>query len=69
MLTSSGFWTGAKFPKIDAPKEEGRELAEKKLYATYRKAKEEMQAVATAKANIDYLLGYTEPSRKKKQER
>ena len=62
---------GAKLPKIDVLKEEGRELAEKKkkLYAEYRKAKEEMQEVTTAKANIDYLLGYTEPGRKKEQER
>lgn len=62
---------GAKLPKIDTLKEEGRELAEKKkkLYAEYRKAKAEMQEVTTAKANIDYLLGYTEPGRKKEQER
>lgn len=62
---------GAKLPKIDTLKEEGRELAEKKkkLYAEYRRAKEEMQEVTTAKANIDYLLGYTEPGRKKEQER
>ena len=62
---------GAKLPKIDVLKEEGRELAEKKkkLYAEYRRAKEEMQEVTTAKANIDYLLGHTEPDRKKEQER
>lgn len=62
---------GAKLPKMDALKEESRELAEKKmkLYAKYRKAKEEMQEVTVAKANIDYLLGYTETGKKKEQER
>ena len=62
---------GGKLPKIDALKEEGRKLAErkKKLYAEYRNAKADMQEVATIKANIDYLLGYSEPGRKKEQER
>ena len=41
----------------------------KKLYAEYRKAKQDMQEVTTVKANIDYLLGYAEPGRKKEQER
>ena len=62
---------GGKLPKMDALKEEGRKLAEqkKKLYAEYRKAKADMQEVTTIKANIDYLLGYSEPGRKKEQER
>lgn len=62
---------GAKLPKMDALKEDGRKLAEqkKKLYAEYRKAKQDMQEVTTVKANIDYLLGYAEPGRKKEQER
>ena len=30
---------------------------------------EEMREVTAAKANIDYLLGYAEPGRKKEQER
>ena len=62
---------GAKLPKMDTLKEEGRELSEqkKKLYAEYRKAKVDMQEVTTIKANIDYLLGYSEPGRKKEQER
>ena len=62
---------GAKLPKMDTLKEEGRKLAEqkKKLYAEYRKAKADMQEVTTIKANIDYLLGYAEPGRKKEQER
>ena len=56
---------------MDGLKEEGRELAEKKkrLYAEYRKAQEEMREVTAAKANIDYLLGYAGPGRKKEQER
>ena len=62
---------GGKLPKMDALKEDGRKLAEqkKKLYAEYRKAKADMQEVTTIKANIDYLLGYAEPVRKKEQER
>lgn len=62
---------GAKLPKMDTLKEEGRKLAEqkKKLYAEYRKAKADIQEVATIKANIDYLLGCSEPGRKKEQER
>jgi len=62
---------GVKLPKMDELKEEGRELAEKKkkLYAEYRKAREEMREVTAVKANIDYLLGYAEPGREKEQER
>lgn len=62
---------GAKLPKMDTLKEEGRKLSEqkKKLYAEYRKTKADMQEVTTIRANIDYLLGYSEPSRKKEQER
>lgn len=61
----------AKLPKMDTLKEEGRKLSEqkKKLYAEYRKTKADMQEVTTIKANIDYLLGYSEPGRKKEQER
>ena len=62
---------GAKLPKMDTLKEEGRKLSEqkKKLYAEYRKTKADMQEVTTIKANIDYLLGYSELGRKKEQER
>ena len=62
---------GAKLPKMDTLKEEGRKLSEqkKKLYAEYRKTKADMQEVTTIKANIDYLLGYSEPGKKKEQER
>ena len=57
--------------KMDTLKEKGRKLSEqkKKLYAEYRKTKADMQEVTTIKANIDYLLGYSEPGRKKEQER
>ena len=62
---------GVKLPKMDTLKEEGRKLAKqkKKLYAEYCKAKADMQKVTTIKTNIDYLLGYSEPGRKKEQER
>lgn len=62
---------GAKLPRMDTLKEESRKLAarKKELYAAYREAKTEMQEVLAAKANIDYLLGYTEPGREKEQER
>ena len=62
---------GAKLPKMDTLKEEGRKLSEqeKKLYAEHRKTKADMQEVTTIKANIDYLLGYSEPGRKMEQER
>ena len=62
---------GGKLPKMDTLKEDGRKLSEqkKKLYTEYRKAKADMQEVTTIKANIDYLLGYAEPGRKKEQER
>lgn len=62
---------GAKLPKMDTLKEEGRKLSEQKkeLCAEYRKAKADMQEVTTIKANIDYLLGYSEPGRKQEQER
>lgn len=62
---------GAKLPRMDTLKEESRKLAarKKELYAAYRETKTEMQEVLAAKANIDYLLGYTEPGREKEQER
>lgn len=57
---------GAKLPKMDTLKEEGRKLSEqkKKLYAEYRKTKADMQESRPIKANIDYLLGYSEPGQK-----
>lgn len=62
---------GEKLPKMNILVEQGRKLAaeKKSLYGAYQKAKKDMQEVTTAKANIDYLLGYTEPGRIKEQER
>ena len=62
---------GAKLPKMDALKEEGRKLTVKKkrLYGEYQKARRDMQEIVTIKANIDTLLGYTEPGRKQEKER
>lgn len=62
---------GAKLPKIEKQKEEGRRLAaeKKELYAEYRAARRDMREVATAKANIDYLLGLTGQEKNKEQER
>lgn len=62
---------GAKLPKMEAQKEEGRKLVAKKkrLYGEYQKARRDMQEVLTIKANIDCLLGYSEPARKKEMER
>lgn len=62
---------GAKLPKMEAQKEEGRKLVVKKkrLYGEYQKARRDMQEVLTIKANIDCLLGYSEQAKKKEMER
>ena len=62
---------GAKLPKMETLKEEGRKLAAKKnrLYGEYQKARRDMQELVTIKANIDCLLGYNEPGRKQEKER
>ena len=62
---------GAKLPKMDVLKEEGRKLTAKKkqLYGEYQKARRDMQEIVTIKANIDTLMGYTEPGRKLEKER
>ena len=62
---------GAKLPKMDVLKVEGRKLTAKKkqLYGEYQKARRDMQEIVTIKANIDTLLGYTEPGRKHEKER
>ena len=62
---------GAKLPKMDVLKEEGRKLTAKKkqLYGEYQKARRDMQEIVTIKANIDTLMGYTGPGRKQEQER
>ena len=56
---------------MDVLKEEGRKLTSKKkrLYGEYQKARRDMQEIVTIKANIDTLLGYTEPGRKQEKER
>ena len=62
---------GAKLPKMDVLKEEGRKLTAKKkrLYGEYQKARRDMQEIVRIKANIDTLLGYNERSRKHEKER
>ena len=62
---------GAKLPKMDVLKEEGRKLTAKKkqLYGEYQKARRDMQEIVTIKANIDTLMGYTDPGRKQEKER
>lgn len=61
---------GAKLPKMDVLKEEGHFTAKKKqLYGEYQKARRDMQEIVTIKANIDTLMGYTEPGRKQEKER
>lgn len=69
--TMSTILDGAKLPKMDRLKEEGRRLAAEKkaLYAEYREARREMREVTTAKANINYLLGLTGQEKNKEQER
>lgn len=69
--TMSAILDGAKLPRMDKLKEEGRKLlAEKKeLYTDYRAARQEMREAVAVKANIDYLLGLTGPGREKEQER
>ena len=39
------------------------------MYGEYQKARRDMQEIVTIKANIDTLLGYTEPGRKQEKER
>ena len=62
---------GVKLPKMDVLKEEGRKLIVKKkqLYGEYQKARRDMQEIVTIKANIDTLMGYTEPGKKQEKER
>ena len=64
-------WAGQSPPKMDVLKEEGRKLTAKKkqLYGEYQKARRDMQEIVTIKANIDTLMGYTEPGRKHEKER
>ena len=62
---------GMKLPKMNVLKEEGRKPTAKKkqLYGEYQKARRDMQEIVTIKANIDTLMGYTEPGRKQEKER
>ena len=62
---------GAKLPKLEVQKEEGRKLLAKKkrLYREYQQARRDMQEVLTIKANIDCLLGCSELGKKKEMER
>ena len=70
-FTMNEILDGAKLPKMETLKEEGRKLATKKnrLYGEYQKARRDMQELVTIKANIDCLLGYNEPGRKQEKER
>jgi hypothetical protein len=62
---------GAKLPKMDALKAEGRTLAAKKktAYAEYRAARKDMRDVIAAKHNIDHLLHITDTQKSKEMER
>ena len=62
---------GAKLPKMDALKEERRELAEKKktLYSEYREAQRQMRELVAVKGGVDHLLGLTDGRENKAQER
>ena len=62
---------GAKLPKMDALKQERRELAEKKkaLYSEYREAQRQMRELVAVKGSVDHLLGLTDGRENKAQER
>lgn len=47
----------------------GREQKKANDVLCYQKARRDMQEIVTIKANIDTLLGYTEPGRKQEKER
>ncbi|MFM1654050.1 hypothetical protein ACI7RC_18410 [Brevibacillus sp. B_LB10_24] len=63
--------SGAKLPKMNTLKVEGRELGTKKkaAYGEYRAARKDMQEIVTVKANIDHLLGLTDAQKNKEMER
>ena len=62
---------GAKLPKMDTLKKEYQKLSAEKstAYKAYRQARNDMQEVITAKANIDHLLGLTNELENKEMER
>ena len=67
---TANFRIGVPFEQ-NLQKEEGRKLTAKKkqFYGEYQKARWDMQEIVTIKANIDTLMGYTEPGRKQEKER
>ena len=60
-----------KLPTVKALQTQYAQLLEekKKAYGEYRKAREEMQELQTAKANVDRLLGTEEPEQEKEKEK
>jgi len=62
---------GAKLPKMDSLKTEYRKLSAEKstAYKDYRAARKAMQDIVTTKANIDHLLGITDPAHHRETER
>ena len=62
---------GAKLPKIDTLKAEWQTLAaaKKSGYAKYKAAQKDMREAVTIKANIDHLLGLTDPAHHRETER
>lgn len=63
--------SGAKLPKMNKLKAEGRELSARKkaAYGEYRAARKDMQEIVTVKANIDHLFGLTDAQKNKEMER
>jgi len=63
--------SGAKLPKMDTLKTEYRKLSAEKntAYKDYRAARKAMQDIAITKANIDHLLGITDPAHYRETER
>ena len=47
----------------------GQQILFDVAYGEYQKARRDMQEIVTIKANIDTLMGYTEPGRKQEKER
>jgi len=62
---------GAKLPKMDALKTEWQTLttAKKSDYTKYKAAQKDMREAVTIKANIDHLLGLTDPAHNRETER
>ena len=62
---------GAKLPKMDTLKAEYRKLSAEKstAYKDYRATRKAMRDIVTTKANIDHLLGITDPQKSREAER